>query len=240
MHFRHPRARLALGLSTLLVACAGGSGKEDEDIDITDIGDFGDSDGGGAEGDTSGGFGTGIGTDGGETGTTGGTEDGTADGVGTGGTTGGGGDGEPDDGGGGSGSTEPPTPAYAPVEAACDDALDYQIQMLDSVGGACTECASGADHWVAAIIYNPCDTPMDVTLNDGYVIGGLSLENLSTGEGMGMGLGSTGRVVTETIEPGEWLSDAMWMGTLSDGEYSLTVTFFDEAGTQREAGFWVN
>ena len=103
--------------------------------------------------------------------------------------------------------------------------------MLDSVEGSCTACTSGADHWVTAMIYNPCDVDLEVSLYDGYLIGGMTLVNHTTGEGMGMGSGSTGRVVTETIAPGDWLSEAMYLEVLEDGEYSLSISFFDSETT---------
>jgi hypothetical protein len=111
--------------------------------------------------------------------------------------------------------------------------------MLDSVVGVCTACASGADHWAAAMIYNPCDVELEVSLYDGYLIGGMNLVNHTTGEGMGMGSGSTGRVVTETIPPGDWLSEAMYLERLSDGEYSLSVSFFDSEVTTIDLEFTV-
>jgi len=228
-------------LVAALVACGGGSDKEDEDLDITDYGDFEDG-GGSDDGGSDDAGGSGDGSDDGGTGGSGsddgGADDGWEDDGGGSGSDDGGDDGWDD--GGGTGSTSPPVPPYSPdPDTACFDALAFEVQMLDSDSGTCTSCASGADHWVAAIIYNPCPVAYEVTLYDGYVIGGMDLVNLTTGEGMGMGSGSTGRVVTETIEPGAWISDEEWMGTLSDGEYELSVTFFDEESTRADMTFTV-
>lgn len=240
-----------IGLATVVGLAAGcdrsdTDDKSDDDIDITDYGDF--DDGGD---DSDGGSGSDAADDGGSEGglDEGGSEGGSASG--TGGSTGAddGGEGDGDDGGddgpdgesgGGSGSTEPPVPPYAPSDAACDDTLVYEVQMLDAALGSCVECTSGVDHWVAALIYNPCDTDLTVTLYDGYVIGSLELTNHTTGEGMGMGSGSTGLVVTETIGAGEWRSEEMWMGVLSDGEYSVSVGFFDEGRSTASLDFVVD
>ena len=219
------------------VGCGAPGTKPDDDLTIDSFGDFGD-------GSTGGGAGHG--------GDDAGADDGADDGGdGAGGDDHGDGDGDsgapdvdtdddgapPDDGGG---AGEPPAPAHAPdASVSCDDALSFQIQMLDSVVGPCTACASGADHWLAAMIYNPCDTDLEVSLYDGYLIGGMSLVNHTTGEGMGMGSGSTGRVVTEVVAPGDWLSETMYLGVLQDGAYSLSVSFFDETTTTAALDFTV-
>ena len=204
-------------LMVLAVACDSSDPKPDEDLSIGDLDDgtSGGSDGTGGSGDGDGGTDGDGGSDEGS--------DGDADAPI--GDTDGDGDG---DGGGGSGSGEPAAPAFEPDQSvACTDDLVFGIQMLDSVVGSCTSCTSGADHWVGATIYNPCDVDFEVSLYDGYLVGGMELVNHSTGEGMGMGSGSTGRVVSETVGPGEWLSEGVYLGRLSDGEYSLSIAFFD-------------
>ena len=98
---------------------------------------------------------------------------------------------------------------------------------------------SGVDHWLVATIYNPCSEAYDVVLFDGYVIGGMTLVNNTTGEGIGMDSMSSGDVSVVEIEPGEWLDEAVWMGTLSDGEYDLSVVFSDEEETLVTTSFSV-
>ncbi len=228
---------LVVALSAAVACGRSEPDKADDDLDIGDIGDFSDG-GAGDDGGSGSGSDVGGGSDGADDG-----------GSGTGSSTGGGsgtddgGDGGEDDGvgtGGGTGSTEPPTPEYAPdSDAPCFDGLSFEVQMLDTVSGSCVECASGADHWVAATIYNPCPVDYSVTLYDGILMGGMELVNHTTGEGMGMSSGSTGRVEVETLAPGEWLSETMYMGTLSDGDYDLSITFFDEAGTHAGLEFSV-
>lgn len=227
-------------LVALGVACGSPDLKPDEDLSIGDFGDDasggdGSSVGDGGGGDDTGGTGAGSGDDGAAGGgESGGSDDDSDPPIGD-----DGGDGDGDD-GSGSGPGEPTAPAFEPdLDVACADGLDFQVHMLDSVVGSCVTCASGADHWVAAAIYNPCAEAFEVSLYDGYLIGGMELVNHTTGEGMGMGSGSTGRVVTETIAPGEWLSETAYQGGLSDGSYSLVISFFDTGGHSASMEFTV-
>ena len=221
----------------LAVACDSSDPKPDDDLSIGDLGD--DTSGAGPGGGGTGDVGDEGGTDGDGSSDDGSDGDDAHDEDAPGGDpdVDGDGDGDGDVGGGGD---EPPAPEFEPdLSELCADGLVFEVQMLDSVTGSCTACASGADHWVGATIYNPCDTDFEVSLYDGYLIGGMELVNHSSGVGMGIGSGSTGRVVTETVAPGEWLSEALYLGVLSDGTYSLTVSFFDTEGHSAEIDFSV-
>lgn len=210
----------------LALACTA-SEPEDKDDDVSD---WGIGSGSGAGSDDGG---TGDGSDGGGSGD--GADDG---GSGTGSSTGTGGGGDGDDDGeddgddwgddGTTGTTIEPEPVHPPVEpedVACEDALSLQATMADSESGACTTCAGGTDHWIVATVYNPCGVELELTLYDGYVVGGLNMANLDTEEGMGMGVGSTGTVVTTMIAPGEWVQESHYQGVLSDGRWEVDVSF---------------
>jgi len=217
-----------IGLALLCAATVGCSGAkvEDESDDGGGFYDGGASDGGG---------------DGGDGSTDGAADGGGADGGGTGGADGGGsdavadgGDDEGDDGGTGTvdggvdggGDGASPTPDWDFDRSVdCDGGLSFQIHVIDP-SGACTDCAAGPI-WLGGAIFNPCEGPLDVTLDGGMVISGGSVEGPS-GTGMGWGSGSDGSRVSHTLAPGESLTATETLGDLSGGPWSFAITFGDE------------
>ncbi len=230
--------RGAASLGVALLAACGPDAESDkqDDVDITDNGNFdgGDSSGGGSTG------GSGDGT----------LDDGGGDGAGTGGSTGsgttggttdGGGSGGVDDGGwdGGSGSVEPDLPDHGPEDVACEGELSYQLLVVDSASGVCSVCAADADIWIVPVLYNPCDTELSYTLYDGMLLSSLDMSNATTGEGMGMGVGSTGSVETGSLAPGEWMEEPTWVGMLSRGDWTVNISFKDMESHRASAAFTV-
>lgn len=225
-----------LGLLSLGVACSdSGSDDKSEDEDITDVGDF--SDGSGTD---DGGSGTGSGDDG-VSDDGGGSASGTGSGSGDDGWDDGDDGGEDDGWGddGGTGTDEPPMPAFELPAVPCEDDLSWHVLMVDSESGSCTSCTYGADQWIVAAVQNPCSTDMQIELYDGYLIGGMDLVNLSTGEGEGMGVGSTGRVDLVVVPAGDFVSEPLYMGRMSRGDYELNLSFNDTEGHSASLAFSV-
>lgn len=218
-------SRLCLaGALSLAVACASKDTEDpSEDGDITDIGDFDDGGGsgeGGGSSDDAGGDGVGDDAGGDEGSGDSAGDGGDIDGMDEGGSS--------DDGGGGDGSGgSPPLPAFELPEQPCEDDLVWQVFMVDTVSGICTLCSYGDSMWVVAAIQNPCAEDMEIDLNDGYVIGGMSLVNTSTGDGEGVAVGGTGRVDTVTVPAEDYIYEALYTPRLTRGDYELDLSFND-------------
>ena len=133
--------------------------------------------------------------------------------------------------GGGDGAS--PTPDWDfDRSVACDGGLSFQLHVIDP-SGACTDCAVGPI-WLGGVIFNPCDGPLDVTLEGDMVISGGSAE-APWGTGVGWGSGSDGSRVTHTLAPGESLTATESLGELAEGTWRFSITFGDEGRHSAEA-----
>lgn len=209
-----------IGLALLGAAGCGGPKPTDEGGD--DGGFYGDE--GGEEGGEEGGDGAADGAaDGGG---------GADEGGGSGGAEGGGSDVSSDDGwdGGGTGTGDggdgvSPTPDWAvDSSVACEGGLSFQLHVIDP-SGVCTECAAGPI-WLGAAIYNPCEEPLEVSLDGGMVITG-GLAESESGSGMGWSSGSDGSVESIVLAPGEAVTGTEHLGDLSSGPWRFVITFGD-------------
>jgi hypothetical protein len=126
--------------------------------------------------------------------------------------------------GGGDGAS--PTPDWDFDRSVdCDGGLSFQLHVIDP-SGACTDCAVGPI-WLGGAIFNPCDGPLDVTLDGDLVISGGSVV-APWGTGVGWGTPSDGSRVTYTLAPGESLTATESLWDLEEGTWYFSITFGDE------------
>ena len=190
--------------------------------------------------------GVGDGTSDGTTdGTTDGSDDGATDGTGTGGGTGsgtGGGGAGGGTTGSGDGSIDtavPPDTGWGGTDAfdaskgdisalPCEDALVFQAELWTATGGACTTCPAGEDLYVVGMVANPCDADLELTTSSDYLVSSLDIMNHTTGEGMGMAVGSTGAPsATWTVPAHSYVLESFNVGRMGVGDYKVGVSFAD-------------
>ena len=105
--------------------------------------------------------------------------------------------------------------------------------------GPCTQCKFGDYITLVGVVENPCDTPLTYTSDVACLVSEFVVLNLFHKSKSEYPMSCKQLGMEEVLQPGQSLTKTRPAGTLSAGDYELTVQFEDASRTQAELLFSV-
>tara|TARA_B100000683_G_C12330114_1_gene490213 strand:+ start:379 stop:819 length:441 start_codon:yes stop_codon:yes gene_type:complete len=122
--------------------------------------------------------------------------------------------------------------------APIDCKLTLRAEARDAAG-PCTQCNFGDYITLVGVVENPCDTPLTYTSDVACLVSEFVVLNLFHKSKSEYPMTCKQIGMEEVLQPGQSLTKTRPAGTLSAGDYELTVQFEDVSRTQAELLFSV-